>query len=73
METYLGRDAGGRVLSGRIVRGVADHIDAVLWFSDLRGFTRITDTAPQHVIPCSMTMPTSSYRRFTNAAATFSS
>jgi adenylate cyclase len=51
MKTYLGRDAGKRVLSGRIVRGVADHIDAVLWFSDLRGFTRITDTDPQHVIP----------------------
>jgi adenylate cyclase len=51
MQTYLGRDAGRRVLSGRIVRGMADRIDAVLWFSDLRGFTRITDTAPEHVIP----------------------
>ena len=51
MQTYLGRDAGQRVLSGRIVRGVADRIDAVIWFSDLRGFTRITDTAPEQVIP----------------------
>lgn len=51
MRTYLGRDAGRRVLSGRIERGVADRIDAVLWFSDLRGFTKITDTTPQHVIP----------------------
>ena len=51
METYLGRDAGQRVLSGRIVRGVADRIDAVIWFSDLRGFTRITDTSPEQVIP----------------------
>ncbi|HUK07040.1 MAG TPA: adenylate/guanylate cyclase domain-containing protein [Stellaceae bacterium] len=51
METYLGRDAGQRVLSGRIVRGIAERIDAVIWFSDLRGFTRITDTAPEHVIP----------------------
>lgn len=51
METYLGRDAGQRVLSGRIVRGIADRIDAVIWFSDLRGFTRITDTAPEQVIP----------------------
>ena len=40
METYLGRDAGQRVLSGRIVRGLAERIDAVVWFSDLRGFTR---------------------------------
>jgi len=51
METYLGRDAGQRVLAGRIVRGIAERIDAVVWFSDLRGFTRITDTAPEQVIP----------------------
>jgi adenylate cyclase len=51
METYLGRDAGRRVLGGRIVRGIAERIDAVVWFSDLRGFTRITDTTPEHAIP----------------------
>ena len=51
MATYLGRDAGQRVLGGRIVRGIAEKIDAVIWFSDLRGFTRITDTAPEQVIP----------------------
>src|SRR5262249_56190114 len=43
--------AGRRVLSGRIMRGVADRIDAVIWFSDLRGFTRITDSAPEQIIP----------------------
>ncbi|KAB0264742.1 adenylate/guanylate cyclase domain-containing protein [Microvirga brassicacearum] len=52
VEVYLGRDAGQRVLSGRISRGVADRINAVLWFSDLRGYTSITDTAaPDEVIP----------------------
>ena len=51
MQTYLGRDAGQRVLGGRIVRGVTERIDAVVWFSDLRGFTGITDTAPEQVIP----------------------
>ena len=51
MQTYLGADAGQRVLSGRIMRGIADRIDAVLWFSDLQGFTRITDTAPEQAIP----------------------
>jgi adenylate cyclase len=51
METYLGRDAGQRVLAGRIVRGIAEQIDAAVWFSDLRGFTRITDTVPEQVIP----------------------
>src|SRR5215467_3355534 len=50
METYLGRDAGQRVLSGRIVRGIAEQIDAVIWFSDLKGFTRITDTAPGEML-----------------------
>ena len=33
------------------MRGIAERIDAVVWFSDLRGFTRITDTAPEQVIP----------------------
>ncbi len=51
-ETYLGRDAGRMVLNGRIARGVADRIGAALWFSDLRGYTTITDSAdPQHIIP----------------------
>jgi len=52
VETYLGRDAGRRVLSGRIARGVAEKIGTVLWFSDLRGYTKITDTAPpEQIIP----------------------
>jgi adenylate cyclase len=52
VETYLGRDAGRRVLGGRIERGVADRIKAVLWFSDLRNFTRIADTSPpEQIIP----------------------
>ncbi len=52
VEVYLGRDAGARVLSGRISRGVAERMTAVLWFSDLRGFTTITDTAaPEEIIP----------------------
>ena len=52
VETYLGRDPGRRVLQGRIRRGVAERIQAVLWFSDLRGYTRISDTAsPEDIIP----------------------
>ena len=52
VETYLGRDPGRRVLQGRIARGVAERIEAVLWFSDLRGYTRISDTAsPGDIIP----------------------
>ncbi|MFO1160723.1 MAG: adenylate/guanylate cyclase domain-containing protein [Reyranellaceae bacterium] len=52
VEVYLGRDAGRRVLEGRIQRGVADRIDAALWFSDLRSYTTITDSAPPgEIIP----------------------
>jgi adenylate cyclase len=52
VETYLGRDAGRKVLAGSIRRGVADRIEAVLWFSDLRNYTRISDSAePEQIIP----------------------
>jgi len=52
VDVYLGRDAGRRVLEGRIQRGIADRIEAVLWFSDLRSFTTITDSArPTEIIP----------------------
>jgi adenylate cyclase len=44
ITTYLGSDAAERVLAGNIVRGRADPIRAVVWFSDLVGFTRISDT-----------------------------
>ena len=51
-HVYLGRDAAERVLSGRISRGVADRINAVLWFSDLRGSTAIGESIdPAEFIP----------------------
>ena len=57
VETYLGRDAGRRVLKGLIRRGVTDKISAVLWYSDLREFTRITDQSPRNRSSrCSTTM-----------------
>jgi adenylate cyclase len=50
--TYLGRDAGQRVMSGRIMRGVAEKISAVLWSSDLHGYTHISDNSPpEQIIP----------------------
>jgi adenylate cyclase len=52
VETYLGKDAGRRVLQGRITRGMAERISAVLWFSDLRGFTTLADAIePGEIIP----------------------
>jgi adenylate cyclase len=46
VATYLGQDAGRRVLEGAIARGVAETVRAVLWYSDLEGFTRVADTVP---------------------------
>lgn len=43
IATYLGSDAAERVLAGNVVRGRADPIRAVVWQSDLVGFTRISD------------------------------
>ncbi len=51
-RVYLGRDASEQVLRGRISRGVTERINAVLWFSDLRGSTRISESVgPDEIIP----------------------
>jgi adenylate cyclase len=43
VEVYLGRDAGRRVLAGRMSRGAVDKIHAVLWFSDIRDYTALSE------------------------------
>lgn len=51
-RVYLGRDASEQVLRGKISRGVTERISAVLWFSDLRGSTAISEgLAPDEIIP----------------------
>jgi len=51
-RVYLGRDASEQVLRGRISRGVTERINAVLWFSDLRGSTAISENiSPDEIIP----------------------
>ena len=47
ISTYLGSDAGRRVLSGAIVRGTGESIRAAIWFCDLQGFTRLSDSVPR--------------------------
>ncbi len=42
-NTYLGPTAGWRVLSGEIQRSDGDKINAVIWFSDLRGSTALSE------------------------------
>lgn len=41
LDTYVGRKCGERILAGRIFKGDIEAIQAVLWFSDLRGFTEV--------------------------------
>lgn len=51
-DVYLGADAGKRVVEGSIARGSAVRIETVMWFSDLRSYTRISDTTtPDQIIP----------------------
>ncbi|MEM6587890.1 MAG: adenylate/guanylate cyclase domain-containing protein [Pseudomonadota bacterium] len=41
--TYLGEQAGHLVANGTIGRGAGAPIDAIIWVSDLRGFTSLSD------------------------------
>lgn len=50
ITTYLGSHAAERVLAGNIVRGRATPIRAVVWFSDLTGFTRISDATDAQAV-----------------------
>jgi adenylate cyclase len=43
VEAYLGRDAGRRVLKGKVSRGAAERINAVIWFSDMQGYTSLSE------------------------------
>ena len=46
LNAYVGHKAGERILAGRIRRGDVEAIHAVIWLSDMRGFTRRADTMP---------------------------
>lgn len=41
--TYLGEDAGRRVLSGDILRGSVERVEAVICYFDLSGFTKLSE------------------------------
>lgn len=47
LDTYLGPQAGARVLNGSIRRGDAETIAAALWFCDMRGFTELSERLPR--------------------------
>src|ERR1700730_17934780 len=50
LDTYVGHDAGERVLAGHIRRGDIEEIHAAIWLSDMRGFTALSDGLPPRVL-----------------------
>lgn len=43
LQAYLGRRSAEKVLSGAVRRGVGEVIEAVVWISDLRDFTLLSE------------------------------
>ena len=50
LDTYIGRQAGARVLDGAIRRGMGETIRAVIWLCDLRGFTSLSERLPRDAL-----------------------
>ncbi|MDP1839924.1 MAG: adenylate/guanylate cyclase domain-containing protein [Reyranella sp.] len=46
LAAYLGAGPAGRVFAGTVQRGEVLSVEAVLFYTDLRGFTAIADTTP---------------------------
>jgi adenylate cyclase len=52
LDAYVGRAAGLRILAGEVKRGEGQTIEAVIWYCDLRGFTRTSDSLPRDSVIC---------------------
>ncbi len=50
LETYVGHDAGQRILDGAFRRGTFRTIPAAILFADLRGFTTLSDRLPTEAV-----------------------
>jgi adenylate cyclase len=46
LDSYLGKDAAARVMSGTVLRGELQGVEAVLLYADLRAFTPLADSLP---------------------------
>ena len=46
LDTYIGHQAGARVLAGDIRRGEGQTIQAVIFYADMRGFTAMSNDRP---------------------------
>ncbi len=47
LAAYVGVRSGQRVLAGEIKRGAGEMIDAIVWVSDMRGYTKLSDRLPE--------------------------
>lgn len=50
LDTYVGHNAGERILAGQIRRGIGETVRAAIWFCDLRGFTAMSQEMPRDAL-----------------------
>jgi len=50
LRLYLGKRTGPLVSAGKILRGDAERIRSVIWFSDIRSFTTISESIPEEKV-----------------------
>jgi adenylate cyclase len=46
LDTFVGKRISERILKGQVKRGDGEKISAAFWYSDLRGFTALSETLP---------------------------
>ena len=46
LNTFVGPRISERIIHGQVKRGDGDRIDAAFWYSDLRGFTQLSENLP---------------------------
>jgi len=46
LDAFVGPRISERILGGQVKRGDGDRIEAAFWYSDLRGFTSLSETLP---------------------------
>lgn len=52
LDAYVGRAAGERILAGEVRRGDGQTLEAVIWYCDLRGFTRTSNVLSRDSVIC---------------------
>ncbi len=46
LDAFVGPRIGERILRGQVKRGDGDRVEAAFWYSDLRGFTALSESLP---------------------------